>query len=121
MVHDDGETERHRLQRSRFVAGNLEPLHLRRNRDAIVSDGASRTTASFREQVPERLARTDQVDCAKERIAAPELQPRLIQPAALDALHRKSNRSACADCVHAEFVAPLNRAQNYVGVAHFAQ
>ena len=38
----DGEPERHRLQRPRLVAGNLEPLDLRRDRDAVVADRRAR-------------------------------------------------------------------------------
>ena len=33
-----GEAQRHRLQRPRLVAGNLEALDLRRERDAVVPD-----------------------------------------------------------------------------------
>ncbi len=51
-----GETERHGLQRPRLVAGNLQALDLRRNRDAVVPDGVSRATAALGEKVAEPFA-----------------------------------------------------------------
>ena len=55
----------------------------------------------------EALARSDHIDRAQQRVAAPERQPRLIEPSALDAFHRKGDRPAGADRVEAELVASL--------------
>ena len=80
-----------------------------------------RAAAALGQQVAEPLARADQFDRAQQRVAAAERQPRLVEPAALDALHRERDRAAGADGVDAELVAALRRAQHRVGVADAAQ
>src|SRR5690606_36502679 len=115
------EPERHRLQRARLVARNLEPLDLRRERHAVVYDHLGRPAAPLREQVANALAAADQSDGAKQRVAVPEDQPWLVEQPALDALHGESDGAARADRVDSELVAALRRTQNDVGVTHAAQ
>ena len=50
-----------------------------------------------------------------------ERQPRLVEPAALDAFHRERDGSAGADRVDAKLVAALRRAQHASAIAHAAQ
>src|SRR5436190_24372944 len=100
-----GETERHRLQRPGFVTRNLESLHLRCEVDAAVADRMSCATAAVGQQVADSAARTNQIDGAQQRIAVAELQPWLVQPSALHALHCKGDRAAGADGVQAKLVA----------------
>ncbi len=68
-----GEAQRHRLQRARLVAGNLEALDLRRERDAVVADRLGRAPASLRQQIADALAAADQLDRAQHRVAAPNV------------------------------------------------
>ena len=117
----DGETQRHRLQRPRLVAGNLESLDLRREGDAVVPDRLQPRGGCPRRADRRALARANQIDRAQQRIAASEREPRLVEPSALDALHRKRDRAAGADRVEAELVAALGGAQHGVGIAHAAQ
>ena len=56
-----------------------------------------------------------------KRFAVAEFQPRLIQPAALDALHREGNGTSGADGVEPQLVAALRCAQHGVGIADTAQ
>src|SRR5687768_13562245 len=102
-----GKPERHRLQRPRLVAGNLEALDLRRDGDAVVSDRVRRSTAAVRQQIAKALTQPDQIDRPQQRVAAAEGQPWFVEPASLDALHGKRNRATRADGVDAKFVASL--------------
>ena len=117
----DREPQRHRLQRARLVAGNLQTLDLRRKRQRVVSDRLRRAAAAFRQQIADALPTTDQIDGAQQRSAVAEDEPRLIEQAALDALHGEGDRAAGADRVDAELVAALRRAQDGVAVADAAE
>jgi hypothetical protein len=117
----NGEAQRHRLQRSRLVAGNLEALDLRGKRDALVSDCLSRATTALGQQVPETLAPTHERDRTQHRISASESQPRLVKPSTFDTLHGEGDRAADTDRVDAQLVAQLGRAENDVGIAHPTQ
>ena len=43
----DGKPKRHGLQRSWFIAGHLEALNLRRDRDAVMTNGMCGSTAAL--------------------------------------------------------------------------
>ena len=103
----NGKPERHRLQRPRFVAGNLEALDLRCNRDAVVTDGVSRAAAALGQQIAQAVTHPDQIDRPQQRVATAEGQPRFVEPAPLDTLHGKRDRAACADGVDPKLVASL--------------
>src|SRR5580693_6835118 len=116
-----GETERHRLERPRLIAGNFETLDLRRERNAVMPDGLSRAAAALSQKVPQALARSDQIDRTQHRLAVSKLQPWFIEPLALDALHRKRDCAAGTNGVEPELVASLRCTQHHVSVAHTAQ
>ena len=104
----DGEAERHGLQRPRLVAGNLEALHLRRESRccrgrSLAPRGGCPRPAGRRGPRARRSARSR----AAARRRSPNVQPRLVEPAALDAFHRERDRAAGADRVDAELVAAL--------------
>src|SRR5687767_14189551 len=102
-----GKPERHRLQRPRLVTRDLEPLDLWSNRDAAVTDRASRAAAALGQQIAKAVTRPDQIDRPQQRVATPKGQPRLVEPAALDALHGKRDGATRTDGVDPELVAPL--------------
>src|SRR5262249_37092553 len=95
-------------------------FNLRRDREAVVADRLSRAAASLRQEVPDALAPTDQLDHAMHRVAGSESQPGLVEPSALDALHGKGNRATGADGVDAEIVTESGSAKHGVGIAHTA-
>jgi hypothetical protein len=67
--------KRHRLQAARLVTGDLETLHLRRKRDAAVTDGGGGAPASLRQQLADRLLPPDQLDRLEQRLAVAKAQP----------------------------------------------
>ena len=101
----DGEAQGHRLQRSRLVAGNLEALDLRSERDAVVPNRLGRAAAALGQQIAEALAAADQLDRAQHGVAAPEREPGLVEPSAFDTLHGEGDGAARADRVDAQLVA----------------
>ena len=117
----DREAQRHRLQRPGLVAWNLEALHLRSERDAVVPDRLGRTAAALGQQVADALAAAHELDRPQHRVTAPEGEPGLIEPSAFDTLHREGDRAAGADRIDAEVVAEPGCAEHGVGVAHAAE
>src|SRR5262249_17787696 len=101
--------------------GNLEALDLRREGDAAVADGVGHPAAPLRQQIAEAVAAADHRDRAQHRVAAAEGEPRFVEPAALDALHREGDRSPRADPVDAELVAQAGGAEHGGGVCDAAQ
>src|SRR5687767_15616773 len=83
-----GKPERHRLQRPRLVTRDLESLDLRSNRDAAVTDRASRAAAALGQQIAKAVTRPDQIDRPQQRVATPKVshgpasQPRPTHPMA---------------------------------------
>src|SRR3954471_2558687 len=117
----DGEAERHRLQRARLVARQLHPLDLGRERLRALPDDLRRRARALGEQRADALARADLVEDAQQRVRVAEAQPRRVDEATLDALHRPRDRAAGGDRVEAEFVAKAARGEHGVGIGHAAQ
>src|SRR5215510_4643338 len=117
----DRESEGHRLQRPGLVAGDLEALHLRRERDAPPADGGRGATTALRQQVPQAFPRADQLDRLQHGIAAAKSEPRFLEESALDTLHREGDGAPGADGVDAELVAPARRAEDGVAVRDAAK
>src|SRR5262249_37472111 len=113
--------ERHGLQRTRLVAGNLEAFHLRRKGEAAVADRHGGPAAAFAEQSADAGALADEIDGVQDGARAAEGEPRFVEEPALDTLHRKGDGAAGADGVEAELVALLRSAQHGVAFAHAAQ
>ena len=86
-----------------------------------MTDRLRRSPAPLGEQLPDALAPPDQLDRTKQRVAAAEAEPRLVEQAAVHAFHRERDRAAGADRVDAELVAALGRAQHGIAVADTAQ
>ena len=119
----DRQPERHRLQRARLVAGQLQALDLRRevDRAAARPRSAARREPS-REQLAQALrARADRVERPQQRRAVAEPQPRLVDQPALGALHRPRDGAAGRDRVDAQLVAAGAGGEHVVGVGHAAQ
>ena len=102
-----GKPERHGLQRPRLVAGNLEALDLRGNRQAVVANRVSRSTAALGQQIAKAVPQANQIDRPQQRVAPSEGQPRLVEPAPFDTLHGKRDRATRTDGIDPEFVASL--------------
>src|SRR3954454_603115 len=117
----DREPERHRLQRPRLVAGQLHALHVRREGLRALPDDLRRRPRALGQQRADALARADLVEHAQQRVRVAEAQPRRVDEAALDALHRPRDRAAGGDRVEAEFVAKAARGEHGVGIGHAAQ
>src|SRR5436190_12343449 len=117
----DGETQRHCLQRSRLVSGNLQALDLRSKVDGILTNSLGGPATSFRQQIAQAFAMADQFDSVEESVAVAESQPGLAEQSALGAFHRKRDRPAGANRVEAQIVAQLRRQQDNVRIANAAQ
>src|SRR4051794_32957617 len=117
----DREAERHRLQRARLVAGGLHALDVRRERVRALPDLLRRRARALGEQRADALARADLVDHPQQRVGVPEAQPRRVDQAALDALHRPRDRAAGGDGVEPELVAAAARGEHRVRVGDAAQ
>ena len=116
------EPERHRLQRPRLVAGNLEALHLRRERDAAVADRQRRRGGCPR-PAGRRGPRARPISSIARSSASPlaERQPRLVeQPRSTHSI-AKAIVPPVLIVSMPELVAALRRAQHGVGVADAAQ
>jgi hypothetical protein len=86
-----------------------------------VADRFRSAPASFRQQLPDALATPDQIDRLQDGVSVAKAQPRFVEEAAFDALHRKRNRAAAADGVDAELVATPYGAQDRVSIADTAE
>jgi hypothetical protein len=75
----------------------------------------------FSQQIAQPLSRANQLDGAQQRLAAPEREPRRVEPPLFHALHCERDGAAGADGVDAKLVAALRCAQHRLGIAHAAQ
>src|SRR3954447_23737566 len=117
----DRQPERHRLQRARLVAGELHALDVRRERLRALPDLLRRGPRALGEQRADALTRADLVEHAQQRVRVAEAQPRRVDQAALDALHRPRDRAAGGDRVEPELVAAAARGEHRVRVRDAAQ
>jgi hypothetical protein len=116
----DRQPERHRLQRARLVARQLEPLHVRREGGGPAADLGGRPARALRQQVAEPRPRADLVQRSQQPLRVAEAQPWRVDQAALGALHRPGDRAAGRDRVEPQLVAARAGREHGVGVAHTA-
>ena len=112
----DREAERHRLQRARLVARQLEALDVRGERRRALADDLGGRPRALGQQRAEALPGADLLDRPQQRAGVAEAQPRRVDQAALDALHRPGDRAARRDRVEAQLVAAAARLEHGVRV-----
>ncbi len=117
----DREPERHRLQRPRFVTGQLEPLDVRSEVRRSTADHRGGSPGPLREQCAQPFTPSDALQQRQNGVGIAEAQFGLIEQSLLGALHREGGRRAGGDGVEPQLVAESSRAQDGLGIGDSAQ